>query len=121
MSPEIQVKETDTGVKPEGPPLVDLNQATVEELRTLPGIGAVLARRIVAYREEQGGLHSLEELAAVPGISRSTYERMAEQLTVTPSEMHLPLAAEQAPGEGTAAVSTEIAAPQPAACHRSST
>jgi competence ComEA-like helix-hairpin-helix protein len=115
MSPEVQVKERDPGEKPEGPPLVDLNQATVEELRTLPGIGAVLARRIVAYREEQGGLHSLEELAAVPGISHSTYERLADQLAVTPSETSPRLAAEQAVGEGTAAVSPEIIAPQEAA------
>jgi len=81
--------------------MVDLNQATAEELEALPGIGPVLAQRIVSYREEQGGFHSLEELAAVPGISRSAYERLADRLTITLPEMVLPPAAEEAPLEET--------------------
>jgi len=99
MEPETQVKEMGVGVEPEGPSVVDFNQATAEELETLPGIGPVLARRIVAYREEQGGFHSPEELTAVPGISRSAYERLADLLIVTPPEMGLPPATEEAPLE----------------------
>ena len=99
MDPKAQVKEMDVGVKPEGPPVIDFNQATAEELKALPGIGSVLARRIVAYREEQGGFRSPEELAAVPGISHATYERLAGRLTVTLPETPPPPTAEEAPPE----------------------
>ncbi len=82
MDTETQVKEMDA--EPDGPPRVDLNQATAEELGTLPGIGSALAARIVAYREEQEGFQSSQELAAVPGIGQAVYERLADRLTVTP-------------------------------------
>jgi competence ComEA-like helix-hairpin-helix protein len=85
MDTETQVKEM--GVEPDGPPKVDLNQATAEELGALPGIGPALAGRIVAYREAQEGFQSPQELAAVPGIGRAAYERLADRLTVTPPDV----------------------------------
>ena len=97
MDSEIQVKEIDDRVEPEGPSVVDLNQATAEELETLAGIGPALARRIVSYREERGGFRSPEELAAVPGIGRAAYEQVAERLVVTPPEAPPPPIFEEAP------------------------
>src|SRR5262245_36174918 len=47
---------------------LDLNRATVEELDRLPGIGPVLARRIVEHRERHGRFGSVDELLGVPGI-----------------------------------------------------
>jgi competence ComEA-like helix-hairpin-helix protein len=113
MGIENQVKEMDVGVEPGEPPGVDLNQATAEELGTLPGVGPVLARRIVAYREEQGNFQSVEELAAVPGIGRTAYERLADRLTVTPPEVVPPLATEEAALEKTAKAA--LAPPEAAA------
>jgi competence protein ComEA len=62
----------------EAPPvgLLNINTATADELDELPGIGEVIAERIVAYRESHGAFASIEELAAVSGIS----ERMVDDL-----------------------------------------
>lgn len=61
---------------------VDLNRATAEELQELSGIGAVKAAAIIAYREEQGGFSSIEEIQEVDGISQKTFEKIKEQITV---------------------------------------
>lgn len=50
------------------PTPVDLNSATVEQLDALPGVGPVLARRIVAWRDEHGGFTSVEQLREVQGV-----------------------------------------------------
>ena len=47
---------------------VDLNTATVDQLDALPGVGPVLAQRIVSWREAHGGFRSVEDLQQVPGI-----------------------------------------------------
>jgi competence protein ComEA len=62
----------------EAPPvgLLNINTATADELDELPGIGEVIADRIVAYRESHGAFASIEELAEVSGIS----ERMVDDL-----------------------------------------
>ena len=60
---------------------VDLNRATVDELRTLPGIGPVMAERIVAFRDERGGFRKSEELMEVPGVGAKTFARLAPLVT----------------------------------------
>ena len=73
---------------PEGPSageesdLLDLNTATEAQLHTLPGIGEVLARRIVDYREMNGPFASVEELTAVEGIGNALLYRLRELVTV---------------------------------------
>ncbi len=61
---------------------VNLNRATVSELRQLPGIGPVTADRIVAYREENGPFRTPEDLIRVSGIGPRTLERLAPLVTV---------------------------------------
>jgi len=61
---------------PREPGPVDLNRAGERELDRLPGIGPVLARRIVAHRERHGPFHSPDELLAVPGIGPRLLERI---------------------------------------------
>lgn len=58
-----------------GAALLDLNSATVDELQTLPGVGPVLAQRIVNWRTENGRFTSVEELQEVDGIGE---QRLAE-------------------------------------------
>jgi competence protein ComEA len=50
---------------------IDLNQADVAALDTLPGIGPVLAQRIVEWREQNGPFASLDQLLEVSGIGPS--------------------------------------------------
>ena len=52
---------------------VNINTATVEELTHLPGVGEVLAERIVAYREAHGAFRTAEELLEVDGIGESKF------------------------------------------------
>jgi len=49
----------------------DLNSAGVNELTGLPGIGSILARRIVDFREERDGFESFDDLAIVPGVTNT--------------------------------------------------
>lgn len=66
--------------------LVDLNSATQADLEALPGIGAVRAAAILAYREANGPFTRPEQLTQVEGIGQSTYEALAQYITVTPAE-----------------------------------
>ncbi len=57
---------------------VNINTATAEELTALPGVGEVLAERMVAYREEHGRLRAVEELLEVKGIGESKFAGMKD-------------------------------------------
>jgi competence protein ComEA len=61
---------------------VDLNNATVEQLTTLPGVGAKLAARIVEYREKVGRFRSADELLNVKGIGEKNFQKLERWLTV---------------------------------------
>ena len=52
--------------------LLNINTARVHELDTLPGIGEVLAERIVEYRQTHGPFASVDELDHVEGIGEGT-------------------------------------------------
>lgn len=60
------------------PKQVSINAATAAELTALPGIGAVMAQRIVEYRERHGDFRNLEELSKVQGIGRRKLEALKE-------------------------------------------
>ena len=60
--------------------MVNINTAGVDELDSLPGIGPVLAQRIVDYRTEHGPFRSAEELMQVEGIGRATMESIQDHI-----------------------------------------
>jgi competence protein ComEA len=64
-----------------GGPL-DLNTATVADLDALPGIGPVLAQRIVDHRTAQGRFTSVEQLDDVDGIGPAIYAELQDRVTV---------------------------------------
>lgn len=59
---------------PTSSPFINVNYATQEELESLPGIGAVLAKRIIAYRTRYGFFNSLQDLLKVYGIKPQTLQ-----------------------------------------------
>ena len=63
---------------PEGEEKRNVNRASADELQLVPGIGPVLAQRIVDYREEQGGFYFLEEVMDVPGVGEKRLEALRE-------------------------------------------
>ena len=72
------------GTSPTGaaPLSVNLNIASVQELMALPGIGEILAGRIVAYREENGSFLRIDQVMAVSGIGPATYEKLRPNIHV---------------------------------------
>ena len=61
---------------------IDINRADAEQLTALPGIGEVLAGRIVAYREENGSFLSTQELQNVEGIGEKRLDAILDLITV---------------------------------------
>ncbi len=62
--------------------LVNLNTATASQLQELPGIGPVLAQRIIDYRTRWGPFSSVDDLRKVSGIGESTYADLEPLVTV---------------------------------------
>lgn len=61
---------------------IDINTAGQEEFMALPGIGDVLANRILAWREEQGGFSRVEDILNVEGIGKGKFEKILDLITV---------------------------------------
>ncbi|MGI5236533.1 helix-hairpin-helix domain-containing protein [Dactylosporangium sp. CA-139066] len=61
---------------------VNLNTATTAELQTLPGIGEVLAQRIVEYRDRHGGFRAVTDLRQVEGIGDAKFQQLKDRVTV---------------------------------------
>ncbi|GAA1751410.1 helix-hairpin-helix domain-containing protein [Streptomonospora arabica] len=68
------------GTAPSAP--IDLNTATVDQLQELPGVGPVLAERIIAFRTENGGFASVEQLHDVSGIGEQRFADLADRVRV---------------------------------------
>jgi competence protein ComEA len=59
---------------------IGLNTATAAELDTIDGIGPVTAEDIIEFREEHGGLSSVDQLDQISGIGPATMEALRERL-----------------------------------------
>lgn len=62
--------------------LIDINQANWLEYAMLDGIGEVLAKRIIEYRDEQGPFASVQNLRNVKGIGKKTFEKIEPHLVL---------------------------------------
>ncbi len=69
---------TGTTASEDGP--ISLGSADQADLETIDGIGPVTAEDIIAFRDEHGGIASIEELDEIPGIGPATIESLGERL-----------------------------------------
>lgn len=60
---------------------LNINTATVAQLRSLPGVGPVLAERILTYRQEHGDFISTEQLLLVEGIGEALLDSLKDHIT----------------------------------------
>lgn len=65
---------------------LDLNSAAAKDLEALPGLGPVLARRLIEHRQAHGPFRNLEDLLAVPGLGEQKLTRLRPYLTVLTPE-----------------------------------
>ena len=70
--------ESKPGFEPPGTLKVNINKAGMDELISLPYIGEVKARAIIAYRDEHGPFKTPEDLLNVKGIGPKTLERIKD-------------------------------------------
>ena len=87
----LTLSESSSGVpKPESPaqtkpvaersPRININRATVAELKSLPGVGEATAQRILAYRSKNPPFRRIEELLIIRGISRNRLEQIRNRI-----------------------------------------
>ncbi|MCR5403450.1 MAG: helix-hairpin-helix domain-containing protein [Butyrivibrio sp.] len=62
--------------------LININTATKDELKSLPGIGDGIAGKIVKYREEKGTFKSCEDIMKVSGIKEKLFSKIKDYITV---------------------------------------
>ena len=65
---------------------VNINAAHYGELLDLPGIGPVLATRIIEYRKQVGSFQSIEEIKDIDGIGDGKFEELKEVISINPAE-----------------------------------
>lgn len=95
VTPEVPLTPPSQGhvrefSRPSAPLTLDVNRASQQDFERLPGIGSVLARRIVEYRESRGAFQDIEQLRRVKGIGKKTFERIRAFVAVLPAGITRP-------------------------------
>ena len=83
----IVIESVQRAIHPEGKvvlktTIIEINSADSTQLKQLPGIGSVLSKRIVKYRDLLGGFYSVNQLKEVYGISEPTIQMIQDKITV---------------------------------------
>jgi competence protein ComEA len=87
VEPDADLSHIEIYIPREGetslPQKIDINRAEPWLLEVLPGIGEVLAQRIVDYRSENGPFRTIEDLLKVSGIGEGTLDKIKDYITVS--------------------------------------
>ena len=59
---------------------MDINTASAQDLESLPGIGSVLAERIIAYREANGAFDDIEDILLVDGVGERLLDDIGDMI-----------------------------------------
>lgn len=62
--------------------IVNINQADINELMSLPGIGESIAENIIDYRNKNGNFKNRDDIKNVSGIGESKYSKIKDKITV---------------------------------------
>lgn len=73
-------KENDTSVNSSGK--LNINKASESELMTLPGIGESKAKKIIDFRQTNGGFETIEDIMLIPGIKEGMFSKIKDQICV---------------------------------------
>ena len=82
VSPDAVAAPTGTGATGSAEPVVDLNSATLSDLDSLPGVGPVMAGRILDWRTAHGRFTTVDQLREISGIGARTFERLKPRVRV---------------------------------------
>ena len=61
--------------------LISINNATIEELSKLSGIGDAKAKQIIEYRTQNGPFKTIEDIKQVPGIGENIFAQIKDYIT----------------------------------------
>ena len=78
---ETQSEEPDTTPSTQSG-VININDATAEQLQLLPGIGETLSERIISYREENGLFQSIDQIMNVNGIGEEKFKLIQDYITI---------------------------------------
>lgn len=79
---EAIVEDASDDLQRDASGLVNINTATVDELKTLPGIGDAKANAIVSYRESNGKFLTIDDVMKVNGIKESAFSKIKDLISV---------------------------------------
>lgn len=72
----------DDSPKSQSDGLININTASAQELKKLPGIGESKAQSIISYRENTGVFTSIEQIKRVEGIKEGLFQKIKDKITV---------------------------------------